>query len=273
MNKFFTYFTIVITIFILSGCHHEKATILKKDFLDTKVGMIKDQKLIVEIKKVKVKKIIVKKEIKVIKPKIIKKPKKKVITVNQKKKYFKDTIVPIATEVYNNLQKQYLKIKKHIQNGTNEGYIEALKIQYKAKTDEKLLQALKPHPISILLAQAAIESAWLTSRFSKDANNIFGVWSFNKKEPRIAATGLRGSKTIYLKKYKSLNRAVEDYYKSIAKSWAYKEFRRLRTTTNDPYELLPHLESYSEKKQKYTQMLKKVIAYNQFDRYDINSSF
>ena len=270
MNKLFTYLTIVVTIFILTGCHHEKATVLKKDFLNTKIGMVKNQKLIVEKKKAIVKKVIAKK---VIKPKVVKKPKKKVLTVSHKKKYFKDTIVPIATDVYNKLQKQYLKIKEHTQNGTNEGYIEALKIQYKAKTDEKLLHALKPHPVSILLAQAAIESAWLTSRFSKDANNIFGVWSFNKKEPRIAASGQRGTKTIYLKKYKSLNQAVEDYYKSIAKSWAYEEFRRLRTTTNDPYELLPHLESYSEKKQVYTQMLKKVIEYNKFDMYDINSSF
>jgi Bax protein len=194
--------------------------------------------------------IVVKKEV-VIKPQM---------SVSVKKKRFKDTLVPIATEVYNKLELQYLAIKLDIDN---------LKKYYNAKTDQKLLYALKPHPISILLAQAAAESAWLTSRFTKDANNIFGVWSFNKNEPRIAASGMRGDKTIYLKKYKTLKEAVEDYYKNLGKTWAYSEFRKQRTLTNNPYILSDYLTSYSEKKVVYTELLKSMIKYNKFDIYDI----
>ena len=134
-----------------------------------------------------------------------------------------------------------------------------------------MLHALKPHPISILLAQAAAESAWLTSRFTKEAYNIFGVWSFNKNEPRIAASGLRGTKTIYLKKYRTLKAAVEDYYKNIGRNWAYAEFRKQRTLTDDPYVLSDYLGSYSEKKEVYTQLLKSMIKYNEFHQYDIKS--
>jgi Bax protein len=197
--------------------------------------------------------------------------KKPTISVSEKKQRFIDTLVPISTKVYNELELQYQMIKNDIKEKKNSKEIDRLRKKYKANTDELLLQALKPHPISILLAQAAAESAWLTSRFTKDANNIFGVWSFNKNEPRIAASGLRGDKTIYLKKYKSLEDAVRDYYKNLAKNWAYKEFRKERIFTDNPYILSNYLGSYSEKKEVYTELLKSMIKYNKFEKYDIKS--
>jgi len=203
--------------------------------------------------------------------KVIKKAPVKQMTVSEKKQNFKDTLIPIATTVYNELEKQYLAIKLDIENNRNTEVIEKLKKEYNAKTDQLLLKALKPHPISILLAQAAAESAWLTSRFTKEANNIFGVWSFNKNEPRIAASGLRGDKTIYLKKYKNLKDAVKDYYKNLGKTWAYAEFRKQRMLTSNPYVLSDYLTSYSEKKGEYTKLLRSMIRYNKFDKYDVKS--
>jgi len=206
------------------------------------------------------------KEKKVVKKEVVYKPAKEIV---DKKTNFKNILVPIITSVYIQLDTQYNDIKRDIESSKNRAYIETLKKRYKVKTDQELLEAIKPHPISIVLAQAAAESAWLTSRFTKSANNIFGVWSFNKNEPRIPAIGLRADKVIYLKKYKTLKIAVEDYYFSIAKSWAYKEFRKLRVETNDPYKLIPHLGNYSEKREKYTTMLSKIVKYNKFDQYDI----
>ena len=203
--------------------------------------------------------------------KIVKKEPAKQISVSEKKQNFKDILIPIATTVYNELQAQYLAIKLDIENNRNAKVIAKLKKEYNAKTDQLLLNALKPHPISILLAQAAAESAWLTSRFTKEANNIFGVWSFNKNEPRIAASGLRGDKTIYLKKYSTLKEAVRDYYKNLGKTWAYKEFRKQRTITSNPYVLSDYLISYSEKKEEYTKLLRSMIKYNKFDKYDVKS--
>ncbi|MGB3750413.1 MAG: glucosaminidase domain-containing protein [Arcobacteraceae bacterium] len=193
------------------------------------------------------------------------------ISVSEKKERFKEILVPITIEIYNELEEQYQAIKLDIENNTNIQNIEELKEEYNADSNEKLLYALKPHPISIVLAQAAAESAWLTSRFAKEANNIFGVWSFSENEPRIAATGLRGDKTIYLKKYDSVKEAVRDYYKNLGKTWAYSEFRKQRTLTADPYVLSDHLSSYSEKKEVYTELLKSMIKYNEFEQYDINT--
>lgn len=194
-----------------------------------------------------------------------------VLSVSEKKERFKEVLVPITIEVYNELEDQYQAIRSDIENNRNMQNIEKLKAEYNADSNETLLHALKPHPISIVLAQAAAESAWLTSRFAQEANNIFGVWSFNKNEPRIAASGLRGDKTIYLKKYDTVKEAVRDYYKNLGRNWAYSEFRKQRTLTTNPYVLSDHLGSYSEKKEAYTELLKSMIKYNKFEQYDINT--
>ncbi len=45
--------------------------------------------------------------------------------------------------------------------------------KFKAKTPQDLLKRMEPQPVSIILAQAAIESGWGTSRFFKEANNVY----------------------------------------------------------------------------------------------------
>ena len=171
-------------------------------------------------------------------------------------------------EVYKELNQEYSQISTDIKNGTNKDKIEALKKSYKAKSDEELLMALKPHPISVTLAQAAMESSWGTSRFFKEANNLFGVWSFNKNEPRIAASGQRGNKTIWLKKYATVKESVTDYYKNLGRSFAFKEFRQEKMISNNPYVLVTKLDRYSEKGAKYGEELTSMMSFNKFLNYD-----
>jgi len=250
----------ILPVFILlffTACDQSEIKKFDKKLLKSDLGKIKEQKMITTLPKKEEKK------------KVVKKKKKVNISVAQKKQRFKDILVPIVTEVYNQLQTQFETVRKDIANNKNQEFIKELKEFYEVETNEELLKALKPHPISITLAQGAIESAWLTSRFTKVANNIFGVWSFRKNEPRVEATGMRGDKKIYLKKYKNLKAAVFDYYKNIGKNWAYDEFRTNRLLTNDPYILVDYLGSYSEKKERYTNLLKRMIEYNKFDKYDI----
>ena len=244
-----------LTILLFNGCNKEKVKLLDNEYLNTQLGTIVEQKLITHI--------IEEEEVKISKPKLLNQ------SVSEKKQYFQNILVPIITEVYLTLENQYQNVKKNISLGKNQEFIEKLKTEYKASNEEELLAALKPHPISIVLAQAAIESAWLTSRFTIEANNIFGVWSFNQEEPRIEAESSRGDKRIYLKKYKNLKSAVYDYYKNLGRSWAFDSFRKLRLHTNDPYALVEHLGHFSEKREIYTNTLKRMIEYNGFEKYDI----
>jgi Bax protein len=107
-------------------------------------------------------------------------------------------ILPPTQKVYAELMAQYEAVKKSIEDDDTKD-LDDLKAEYKTASNEELLMALKPHPISIALAQAAMESAWATSRFFREGYNIFGVWSFDENEPRIAAGEKRGDKTIWVK--------------------------------------------------------------------------
>jgi Bax protein len=193
------------------------------------------------------------------------------MTVQEKKTRFKALIVPAVNDVYNELMSQYKEVSTSIESGKNSNQIEQLKAEYKATNNNELLMALKPHPKSIAIAQAAMESAWATSRFFNEANNIFGVWSFDEDEPRIAALQKRGDKTIWVKKYSSIKAAVKDYYRTLGRSSAFKEFRTLRMQSNDPFLLVTKLDRYSEKGAEYGHELTSIIKFNKFDSYDLST--
>ena len=201
-----------------------------------------------------------------------KEPELPTMTVQEKKARFKSLIVPAVNTVYAKLMSRFEDIKTQIDAGENNAEIEKLKVEYKAKSNDELLMALKPHPKSIAIAQAAMESSWATSRFFRVANNIFGVWSFDEDEPRVAALQKRGDKTIWVKKYKSVEDAVYDYYRTLGRSGAFVEFRQTRMVTNNPFILVTKLDRYSEKGSLYGEELTSIIKFNKFDSYDSHAT-
>jgi len=152
-------------------------------------------------------------------------------------------------------------------------FLEEMYKTYKTKDHKELAKRLKTHPVSIILAQAAIESAWGESRFFKKGNNIFGMWSYNKNEPRIKALGTRNGKAIYVKKYANISEAIDDYFAVIARG-AYKSFRKQRNITNNPLVLVDYLVNYCEL-ENYPNKLKKFIVHNKlrkFDKFELASN-
>ena len=187
------------------------------------------------------------------------------MSVAQKKERFFYLLVPAVQKVHKELMTQYLSIANDIKNGTNKQKIKRLKISYRVKTDKELLLALKPHPQSIALAQAAMESSWATSRFFIQAKNIFGVRSINKNESRIQAGE---AKTVWLKKFNTIEGSVKHYYKTLALSSAFKEFREIRIKTDDVYTIVKKLDRYSAIGHRYAQELSQIIKYNKLKKYD-----
>jgi Bax protein len=189
--------------------------------------------------------------------------------VKTKKKRFYYLIVPVVQKVHKELMLQHDTVLKDMKNSRNRREIQELKKVYKIVTDRELLLALKPHPQSIVLAQAAIESAWATSRFFTKANNIFGVWSTNRFQKRIAAKEKRdGGKTVWLRKFDTLEDSVRQYYKMIATAKVYKEFRQLRYETDNIAKLVRRLDRYSETGDEYTKKLLGITKYNKLIKYD-----
>lgn len=187
---------------------------------------------------------------------------------SKQKKEFMHVVLPAVDAVYEKLQNNFHRIQNAIKNGNDQEFLAQQKAYYKVTSNEKLLLRAKPHPKSIAIAQAAIESAWATSRFYKIANNLFGVWSFNRHEPRVAAQGSREGQTIWLRKYDGVKASIEDYYKTISTNYAYHEFRQLQTKTSNPLKLAAKLHRYSEKGDEYAKLLTQIIIYNNFLKFD-----
>lgn len=193
-----------------------------------------------------------------------------------RKQKFIDVLLP-AIMIYRHKlgqdREQVLHISKKTNNKINWSKEDSLLInnffeKYKAEDIHELLNKMIPHPVSLALAQAALESGWGTSRFFKEAKNVYGIWSYNKNEPRIAASIGREGTGVYLKKYDTLMGSIEDYYQLLSRSSAYKDFQNCRVRSNNVFELIWYLKRYSEKRNQYVIMLRNVIVANNLTKYD-----
>ena len=195
------------------------------------------------------------------------------LTVKEKKQKYIDMVLPAILVAKVKLQHTKNEVQDLISKDTSnlsnkqKTFLYDLLKKYKTKNFDALLMKLNTHPNSIVLAQSAIESGWGTSRFFLEANNIFGVWSFNKNDNRIKAKELRNGKATYLKKYSSLSQSMEDYFLTIGRG-PYSDFRLERTKTNNPYKLVTYLLKYSELGEEYVRQLQHVIRKNDLTKYD-----
>ncbi|MBV1919365.1 MAG: glucosaminidase domain-containing protein, partial [Pseudomonadales bacterium] len=104
--------------------------------------------------------------------------------IKARKQAFFDYLSPFIHAENTKIQelRHYIR-KQNMQSPSAQ--IKQLAMQYRLKpTDAQIKQSLLSKidsiPPSLVLAQAAIESAWGTSRFAVKGNNLFGQWCFSK---------------------------------------------------------------------------------------------
>jgi len=117
-------------------------------------------------------------------------------------------------------------------------------------------------PREIIIAQAVIESDYGTSRFAKEANNLFGIRTYDLSVPHVKPLNQPESK-FGLKKYKDKCDSVVDYYKVINNGHAFERFREVRyqmvlLDEIDVFELAETLERYASNPN-YVNLIKKTI--------------
>lgn len=190
------------------------------------------------------------------------------MSVSEKKTRFRCLVQGEIDSVYTELNDRYLIVRNNIRRNKDDNYMQQLRSKYRVESNQDLLLAIKPHPKSIAIAQAALESAWGTSRFFQEANNLFGIRAATEYQPRIAANGKGAKKTVWLRKYESIKESIIDYYFVLSRGNAFKEFRRLSMKTSDPHQLVKELDQYSERKNAYVQELSSMIRFNQFQKLD-----
>jgi Bax protein len=231
-----------------------------------------------------------KKQQKVIVKKVVEKPLHDVILpdfaaikdVKSKKKQFFDFMRPAVVRENNALLAIRAKIKVWLEQVSLESALSeqetqeltALVKRYRVNKNASLLSQLNELlvrvdvvPMPLVLVQAANESAWGTSRFSRIGLNFFGIWCFQEgcgMVPNGRNTGAKHE----VAAFKSLDASVAHYFYNINSNNAYRVFRTIRTELRaqdqalNPEVLATGLLPYSERGVDYVVDITKMLRQN-----------
>lgn len=153
---------------------------------------------------------------------------------------------------------------------------ERLRVDAEPGSDEQfalLRKRLDVIPPSLILAQAANESAWGTSRFATRGNNLFGQWCFSKGCGLIPRSRAEGA-SHEVAKFSSPYRSVRAYIQNLNRHPTYQLLREVRLKDrrdNEPLsglELAEGLVGYSERGEEYIEEIRAMIHYNNLQFYD-----
>ena len=92
-------------------------------------------------------------------------------------------------------------------------------------------------PIQMVTAQAALESGWGTSRFAIEANNLFGIKTWDK-DKGLLPHGMSEDTPWRVRIFTTKCNSVQEYMRILNEHPAYKEFRALRIKLLEKGELL-----------------------------------
>ena len=136
-----------------------------------------------------------------------------------------------------------------------------------------LLERVDALPVSLALAQAANESAWGKSRFAREGNNLFGIWTYDETKgmvPRKRAAGKRH----LVRRFDTEAESVRYYMHTLNSHPAYAELRALRAGQRakgqplDGEQLAGGLERYSAKGEEYVRLIQAMIRRFDLATYD-----
>ncbi|MGI9323045.1 MAG: glucosaminidase domain-containing protein [Pseudomonadales bacterium] len=159
--------------------------------------------------------------------------------------------------------------------------LDQMAVKYRVKgaeTTKELLASLLVRvdvvPASLVLAQAAAESGWGTSRFAREGNNLFGIACFS---PGCGLTPKRrkAGHTNEVSTYASVQDSVHAYILTLNSHSAYEQLREARAQTRQDNQnmtglaLAEGLIRYSIRGMDYVKSIQTIIRANNLQRYTV----
>lgn len=204
-----------------------------------------------------------------------------------RKAQFLDMLRPLVQEKNIKLLKsrdRLLKIKtewdeKQSISGVNKRNLEKLRekfhVTYKTYPEDEraieiLLLRVDAIPPSMVLAQAAVESGWGTSRFAEEAHNLFGHWCYTPGCGLVPSRRSANAKH-EVKKFNNVEESLTAYFNNINTHTAYREWRQLRAQLrHEPTQftggiMVAELGKYSSRGSAYIHELRTVIRSNNLE--------
>jgi len=206
----------------------------------------------------------------------------------EKKRVFLSILLPIALRG-NELVLEERKLLKFAFQTNNIYKIELFARKYKVKNFKKInfgsltslqLKNIKKEllikvnriPVSMIIAQAIIESGWGASRFAKEGNALFGEWTW-KNNDGIKPNGNLDA-NFAVKSFKNISESLNSYILNLNRHPAYKEMRNYRSMMFKAgkdikgYNTAVYLENYAEIGLAYVEKVNDMINSNKLYRFE-----
>ncbi|UXD87033.1 glucosaminidase domain-containing protein [Thalassolituus hydrocarboniclasticus] len=204
--------------------------------------------------------------------------------VTEKKKAFFTYLMPLIEEANTRILAERQVVEKWFLapeelTERDRATLQELLVKYRVNTDDEdeqkelLLLRVNTIPPSLVLAQAANESAWGTSRFAQEGNNLFGQWCF-REGCGLVPEARGGSSRHEVRTFESPLESVESYMRNLNSHPRYRELRELRENEIEQQgyasgkTLSEGLQGYSIRGQEYIDEIRNMIEHNKLNRYD-----
>lgn len=197
-----------------------------------------------------------------------------------KKQVFMEVLYPLIKNAQHKiaLERQEARFllfyAKHFDLGPLEPKLDRLATKYRIKKKYDLasyMLKIDSIPDSLVLAQAAAESGWGSSRFVKEANNLFGEWTWGEKG--LIPNDRDKGKKHKIRIFDTLQDSIDSYMLNLNRHYAYKRFRQARSEARQKGEAFrgrhatQHLQNYSGIGDEYHNLLQGIIKYNKMCEY------
>lgn len=206
----------------------------------------------------------------------------------EKKKVFLSILLPIALRgnelaleerkrlkvafLTNNIYKiEYFAKKYKVKNFTkiNFGSLNSLQLR---NIKKELLIKVNRIPVSMIIAQAIIESGWGASRFAQEGNALFGEWTW-KSNDGIKPNGNLDA-NFAVKSFKNISESLNSYILNLNRHPAYTEMRNYRSMMFKAgkditgYDTAAYLENYAEIGLAYVEKVNDMIKSNKLYKFE-----
>ena len=208
--------------------------------------------------------------------------------LSQSKREFVKTLLPLISYENQNIILERSKLENIrnflVDNNTlsksDLKFLNNISKKYRIKTADKhkydlvndLLDRVDVIPNSIVLAQAANESGWGTSRFAREYNALFGEYTYNYSNGVVPLLRDEGEKHL-VKAFDSVDKSVQSYFNNLNSHYAYKDFREVRKIMREKNNfsniklLVKELDSYATDIN-YIKTINLIIDANKLDQFD-----
>jgi len=190
-----------------------------------------------------------------------------VISINQHVKLERDRLLELQNKTrLSYSDKRYIRViakKYYLTKNHNKS-----DLANSDKLVSQLLLRVDQIPPALVLAQAANESAWGTSRFAKMANNYFGIWCFSKGCGLIPK-GRSEGKHHEVRRFSSVKDSIKYYIHLLNSHRTYVQLRAIRAEQRNKgmplsaEDMAAGLIKYSERGEEYVKELVAMMKYNQ----------